>query len=137
MVEMGSEAMRKRVEADRPWAKVMGYARAVRVGNLVEVSGTAAAAPDGTILSPGDVEGQTRAALATIGDALGELGASFGDVVRTRVLLADASRWEDAARAHGEVFRDVRPANTTVGGLEFIDPAILVKLEVSAVVEPD
>jgi enamine deaminase RidA (YjgF/YER057c/UK114 family) len=128
--------MRKRVEASRPWAKVMGYARAVRVGNLVEVSGTAAAAPDGTILSPGDVEGQTRAALATIGEALGELGASFGDVVRTRVLLADASRWEDAARAHGEVFRDVRPANTTVGGLQFIDPAILVEVEVSAVVEP-
>jgi enamine deaminase RidA (YjgF/YER057c/UK114 family) len=128
--------MRKRVEADRPWARVIGYARAVRVGNLVEVSGTAAAAPDGTILSPGDVEGQARAALATIGEALGELGASFGDVVRTRVLLADASRWQEAARAHGEVFRDVRPANTTVGGLQFIDPAILVEVEVSAVVEP-
>jgi enamine deaminase RidA (YjgF/YER057c/UK114 family) len=134
--DRGTKRMRKQVEANRPWAKVMGYARAVRVGNVVEVSGTAAAAPDGTVLSPGDVEGQTRAALATIGEALGELGASFGDVVRTRVLLADASRWEDAARAHGEVFRDVRPANTTVGGLEFIDPAILVEVEVSAVVEP-
>jgi enamine deaminase RidA (YjgF/YER057c/UK114 family) len=132
----GEEAMRRRVEANRPWAKAMGYARAVRVGSVVEVSGTAAAAPDGTILSPGDVEGQTRAALATIGEALGELGASFRDVVRTRVLLADASRWEDAARAHGEIFGDVRPANTTVGGLEFIDPAILVEVEVSAVVEP-
>ena len=128
--------MRKRVEANRPWASVMGYSRAVRVGNIVEVSGTAAAAPDGSVLSPGDVEGQTRAALATIGEALGELGASFADVVRTRVLLADASRWEEAARAHGEVFRDVRPANTTMGGLEFIDPAILVEVEISAVVEP-
>lgn len=129
--------MRKWVEANRPWAKVMGYARAVRVGNVVEVSGTAAAAPDGTILSsPGDVEGQTRAALATIGEALGELGASFGDVVRTRVFLTNVSRWEEAVRAHGEVFRDVRPANTTVGGLEFIDPAILVEVEVTAVVEP-
>lgn len=86
--------------------------------------------------SPGDVEGQTRAALATIGEALGELGASFGDVVRTRVFLTDVSRWEEAARAHGEVFRDVRPANTTAGGLEFIDPAILVEVEVTAVVEP-
>jgi len=128
--------MRRRVEANRPWAKVMGYTRAVRVGNVVEVSGTAAAAPDGTVLFPGDVKGQTRAALATIGEELDELGASFGDVVRTRLLLADASRWEDAARAHGEVFGDVRPANTTVGGLEFIDPAILVEVEVSAVVEP-
>jgi enamine deaminase RidA (YjgF/YER057c/UK114 family) len=129
--------MRRRVEANRPWAKVMGYARAVRVGGVVEVSGTAATAPDGTVLFPDDVEGQTRAALATIGEALEELGAAFGDVVRTRVLLADASRWEEAAaRAHGEVFGDVRPANTTVGGLEFIDPAILVEVEVSAVVEP-
>ena len=128
--------MRTQVEANRPWATVMGYSRAVRVGGVVEVSGTAAAAQDGTIRFLGDVEGQTRAALATIGEALAELGASFGDVVRTRILLADASRWEDAARAHGEVFRDVRPVNTTVGGLEFIDPAILVEVEVSAVVEP-
>jgi len=127
--------MRKLVEANRPWAKVMGYARAVRVGNVIEVSGTAAAAPDGTILAPGDVEGQTRAALATIGQALGELGASFADVVRTRVLLVDASRWEEAARAHGEVFRDIRPVNTTVGGMAFIDPAILVEVEVTAVID--
>jgi len=128
--------VRKRVEANRPWAKVMGYSRAVRVGNVIEVAGTAPAAPDGTILAPGDVEGQTRAALATIGEALAELGASFHDVVRTRILLADETRWEEAARAHGEVFRDVRPANTTVGGLRFVDPAILVEVEVTAVVDP-
>ena len=128
--------MRKRVEANRPWAKVMGYSRAVRVGNVIEVAGTAPAAPDGTILAPGDVEGQTRAALATIGDALAELGASFQDVVRTRILLTDETRWEEAARAHGEVFRDVRPANTTVGGLRFVDPAILVEVEVTAVIDP-
>lgn len=128
--------MRKRVEANRPWAKVMGYSRAVRVGNAIEVAGTAPAAPDGTILAPGDVEGQTRAALATIGEALAELGASFQDVVRTRILLTDETRWEEAARAHGEVFRDVRPANTTVGGLRFVDPAILVEVEVTAVIDP-
>ena len=128
--------MRKRVEANRPWAKVMGYSRAVRVGNVIEVAGTAPAAPDGTILALGDVEGQTRAALATIGDALAELGASFRDVVRTRILLTDETRWEEAARAHGEVFRDVRPANTTVGGLRFVDPAILVEVEVTAVIDP-
>ncbi|MBI2237527.1 MAG: RidA family protein, partial [Actinobacteria bacterium] len=95
----------------------MGYSRAVRVGNVVEVAGTAPAAPDGSIVAPGDVEGQTRAALATIGDALRDLGAGFEDVVRTRIYLADVTMWEEAARAHGEVFRDVRPANTTVGGL--------------------
>jgi len=85
---------------------------------------------------PGRRRGSDSAALATIGEALEELGASFRDVVRTRILLADASRWEDAARAHGEIFGDVRPANTTMGGLEFIDPAILVEVEASAVVEP-
>jgi len=128
--------VRKRVEANRPWAAVMGYSRAVRVGNVIEVAGTAPAAPDGTILAPGDVEGQTRAALATIGEALAELGASFQDVVRTRILLVDETRWEEAARAHGEVFRDVRPANTTMGGLRFVDPAILVEVEVTAVIDP-
>ena len=128
--------MRKRVEANRPWAAVMGYSRAVRVGNVIEVAGTAPAATDGTILAPGDVEGQTRAALATIGEALAELGASFQDVVRTRILLVDETRWEEAARAHGEVFRDVRPANTTMGGLRFVDPAILVEVEVTAVIDP-
>jgi enamine deaminase RidA (YjgF/YER057c/UK114 family) len=128
--------MRRLVEANRPWARVMGYSRAVRVGNVVEVAGTAPAAQDGTILAPGDVESQTRAALATIGEALGELGSSFGDVVRTRILLSDETRWEEAARAHGEVFGDVRPANTTIGGIRFIDPAILVEVEVTAVVDP-
>jgi len=128
--------VRKRVEANRPWATVMGYSRAVRVGNVIEVAGTAPAAPDGTILAPGDVEGQTRAALATIGEALAELGASFRDVVRTRILLTDETRWEEAARAHGEVFREVRPANTTIGGLRFVDPAILVEVEVTAVIDP-
>src|SRR4029453_190753 len=117
-------------------AKVMGYARAVRVGSVVEVSGAAAAGPGGTVLSPGGAGGPPRAALATVGEALEELGASFRDVVRTRILLVDASRWEDAARAHGEVFGDVRPANTTGGGLAFTDPAILVEVEASALVEP-
>ncbi len=126
---------RKLVDANRPWAKVMGYSRAVRVGDFVEVAGTAPAAPDGSIVAPGDVEGQTRAALATIGEALRELGAGFGDVVRTRIYLADVTRWEEAARAHGEVFRDVRPANTTVGGLTFVDPEILVEVEVTAIVD--
>ena len=84
---------RRSVSANRPWAATMGYARAVRVGNVIEVSGTASAGPDGTILHIGDVEGQAREALSTIVAALEELGASASDVVRTRVLLLDASRW--------------------------------------------
>jgi enamine deaminase RidA (YjgF/YER057c/UK114 family) len=112
----------------------MGYSRAMRVGDVIEVAGTAPADQDGMILHVGDVEGQARAALRTIGEALRELGGSFEDVVRTRILLADETRWEEAARAHGEVFAAVRPANTTVGGLRFVHPDILVEIEVTAVV---
>jgi enamine deaminase RidA (YjgF/YER057c/UK114 family) len=122
------------VPADRPWAKVVGYSRAVRVGNVVEVSGTAAAGPDGSILHPGDVEAQAREALRIIGQALEEAGASFADVVRTRIYLADASTWEAAGRAHGEVFADIRPATTAIAVNGFVDPEILVEIEAVAIV---
>jgi enamine deaminase RidA (YjgF/YER057c/UK114 family) len=123
------------ISANRPWERVVGYSRAVRVGNVTEVSGTAAADADGTILAKGDVAGQTRAALQTIGEALTASGASFADVVRTRVMLTDISKWEEAGRAHGEVFADIRPANITMGVAGFIDPEILVEIEVTAIVE--
>jgi enamine deaminase RidA (YjgF/YER057c/UK114 family) len=126
---------RRLVPADRPWAKVVGYSRAVRVGNVVEVSGTAAADPDGEVLHPGDVEGQTREALRIIGEALEEAGASFADVVRTRIYLADASTWEAAGRAHGEVFADIRPATTAIAVNGFLDPRILVEIEATAIVD--
>lgn len=124
---------RTRVSANRPWEAVVGYSRAVRVGDVVEVSGTAPAGPHGEILGGDDVEAQTREALRIIGEALQEAGASFEDVVRTRVYLKDVSRWEEAGRAHGEVFREIRPANTIVGVRGFVDPAILVEIEVTAV----
>ncbi len=126
---------RTRVSADRPWEAIVGYSRAVRVGNTIEVSGTAAAGPDGTILAPGDVYGQTRAALRIIGDSLEELGASFEDVIRTRVFLTDMSRWKEAGRAHGEVFSEIRPANIFAGVSGFVDESILVEIEVSALKE--
>jgi len=125
---------RRLVSADRPWARVVGYSRAVRVGNVVEVAGTAAAGPDGSILHPDDVEAQAREALRTIGEALKEAGASFSDVVRTRIYLADASLWEAAGRAHGEVFADIRPATTAVTVNGFVDPEILVEIEATAIV---
>ena len=125
---------RHTVSANRPWEKVVGYSRAVRVGNVVEVSGTAPAGPDGEVLAPGDVAGQTREALRIIGEALEAAGASFADVVRTRVYMKDVSKWEEAGRAHGEVFRDIRPANTIVGVTGFVDPAILVEIEATAIV---
>jgi enamine deaminase RidA (YjgF/YER057c/UK114 family) len=123
---------RRNVGANRPWERIVGYSRAVRVGHHIEVSGTAAAGPDGKIVAPGDVYGQAKEALRIIGQALGELGASYADVVRTRVLLLKASRWEEAGRAHGEVFAEIRPANTTCSVAGFVDPAILVEIEATA-----
>ena len=125
---------RRRVSANRPWEHIVGYSRAVRVGNVVEVSGTAPAGPGGEILAPGDVYGQAKESLRIIGEALRELGALFEDVVRTRILLKDVSTWESAGRAHGEVFSEIRPANITMGVGGFIDPAILVEVEVTAIV---
>jgi len=127
-------ADRRTVSANRPWEKIVGYSRAVRVGNVVEVSGTAPAGADGEILGGDDVETQTREVLRIIGEALKEAGASFADVVRTRVYMKDVSRWEEAGRAHGEVFRDIRPANTIVRVSGFVDAAILVEIEATAIV---
>ncbi|MDQ3987204.1 MAG: RidA family protein [Actinomycetota bacterium] len=125
---------RHKVSANRPWERIVGYSRAVRAGSTVEVSGTAPADADGNILHPGDAYLQAKAALAIIGDALREAGAAFEDVVRTRVLLKRIEDWEEAGRAHGEVFSEIRPANTTMAVAGFIDEEILVEIEVSAIV---
>ncbi|MDR7416203.1 MAG: RidA family protein [Armatimonadota bacterium] len=126
---------RRRVPANRPWEAVVGYSRAVRVGSLIEVSGTAPADERGNILGGEDYYAQTRAALEIIGQALRALGASLEHVVRTRIYLRDPSRWEEAGRAHGEVFGEIRPATTIVGASGFVDPRILVEIEATAVVE--
>jgi enamine deaminase RidA (YjgF/YER057c/UK114 family) len=128
--------MRKRtVSANRPWEEVVGYSRAVRVGDTIEVSGTAGAGPDGAVVARGDVYAQTRDALRIIGSALEELGASFEDVIRTRIFLTDPSRWEEAGRAHGEVFSSIRPATILAGVTGFVDPDILVEIEATALVD--
>jgi enamine deaminase RidA (YjgF/YER057c/UK114 family) len=124
---------RRRVSANRPWENVVGYCRAVRVGDHIEVSGTAAAGPDGEVLCPGDLYGQTREALRIIGDALAELNASYEDVVRTRVFLTDIAAWEEAGRAHGEVFSEIKPACAFIGSTGFVDPALLVEIEATAI----
>jgi enamine deaminase RidA (YjgF/YER057c/UK114 family) len=117
---------RKNVEAAGTWGPVVGYSRAVRVGQHVHVAGTTA---------PGEtLEEQTRGALATALGALAELGASPEDVVRTRLYLTDISQWEAAGRVHGEVFGHVRPANTMLEVSRLIAPELLVELEVEAIV---
>lgn len=127
--------MKRKVSTGRPWESTMGYSRAVRAGNTIEVSATAASSPEGTILHPGDVYRQTKEALRIIGEALEELGASLEDVIRTRVFMVDASRWREVARAHAEVFGEIRPATGLFGVSEFIVREILVEIEATAIVE--
>jgi enamine deaminase RidA (YjgF/YER057c/UK114 family) len=121
-----------KVAAKGPWAEPWAYSRALRFGDVVEVSGTTAVDPNGIVVAPGDVYGQTKQALQTVGAALAELGASLGDVVRTRVFIRDIGQWEQAGRAHHEIFRDVKPVSTCIGGADFLLPEILVEVEATA-----
>jgi len=127
---------RSLVEAAGPFAPVVGYSRAVRVGPHVFVAGTAPIMADGGDPPP-DSYGQAKRCLEIIEGALAEAGASLRDVVRTRVYLVRTSDFDGVARAHGEAFADVRPANTTLAVREFVDPRWLVEIEVDAVVTDD
>ncbi len=112
----------------------IGFSRAVRVGNTIAVAGTAPIAEGGGTDGVGDVYRQTVRCLEIIGKALDGAGASLDDVVRTRVMLTDISRWKEAARAHGEAFSGIRPACTFVQVSGFVDPDWLVELEADAVI---
>jgi enamine deaminase RidA (YjgF/YER057c/UK114 family) len=120
---------RMRVSSGSPLEPQIGFSRAVRVGPFLAVSGTAPIAPDGGVASVGDVYGQTRRCLEIVAQAIADAGLALGDVVRTRVMLTDVSRWREAARAHGEMFGSVKPACTFVEVKGFIDPAWLVEIE--------
>lgn len=111
----------------------MGYSRAVRVGRYIHVAGTTATAPDGSVIAPGDMYLQAREALRIIAAALEQAGAGLEHVVRTRMFVTDISRWEEAGRAHGECFREVRPAATMVQVSRLINPGHLIEIEVDAI----
>jgi len=123
--------MRQLVASGSPFEREIGFSRAVRVGNIVEVAGTAPVGAD----APGDVYAQTRRCLEIMAQALRDAGAEPWHVTRTRVMLTDMARWREAARAHGEMFADIRPAVTFVEVSGFIDPEWRVEIEASAVID--
>ena len=126
---------RKLISSGSKFEPVLGFSRAVRVGNHISVSGTAAIGPDGKTVGIGDAAAQARRIFETVGGALSDAGASLENVVRTRIMLRNIDDWKAVGEVHGEVFGEIRPATCFVQVSRFIDPDWLVEIEVDAVVE--
>jgi enamine deaminase RidA (YjgF/YER057c/UK114 family) len=132
---MSGRTDRVKVSSGSPMEPVIGFSRAVRVGNIIAVSGTAPIKAGGGVATPGDVNGQTVRCLEIIQKAIEDAGGKLEHTVRTRIFLTDIKRWKEAAEAHGKFFGDIRPACTFVETSGLIDPEWLVEIEADAIVE--
>jgi enamine deaminase RidA (YjgF/YER057c/UK114 family) len=125
---------RQLISSGAPWESQVGYSRAVRVGNHIFVAGTTGIGEDGRVV-PGGAYVQTMRIFAIVADALRKAGATMDDVVRTRMYVTDMAQWPEIGRAHGDAFRNIRPAATLVGVTALVDPEMIVEIEVDAVVD--